>query len=102
MSHPNFVHGAQNWFERFLNYPVRILLACALFILLSLSGYLSHLYTLYIKEKDLQTRIQRYQNDNVQLLEDIQYTMTDEFLNRQARESLDLAHPKDLIFVFSP
>jgi len=99
MSYNKFAHG----FRRFLNHPARVLLACmgVFAISIVLNGNIWRLWGLH-RDYDHVTHEILVSRENItNLSSQLKQAKDPSYIERQARDRLDLASENDLVFVFS-
>src|SRR5437868_2598364 len=89
-------------FRSFLNYPGRVASLCVVFfaITLLLNGLLWKLWGLHRDFERLTFEIHDTRDDIEKLSVQLKQAKDPSFIERQARDKLDLASDKDLVFVF--
>jgi cell division protein FtsB len=89
-------------FRNFLNHPGRVATLCFAFfaITLLLNGLLWRLWGLHRDFEKLTQEISETQNGIEKLSAQLKQAKDPSFIERQARDKLDLASDKDLVFVF--
>lgn len=90
-------------FRSLLNDPVKIGIACFLVLTLSiiLNGTLWRVWGLYRDHDELSNDIKNIIVENKQLEEKMHLVKDPSYIERQARERMDLVSENDLIFVFA-
>jgi cell division protein FtsB len=91
-----------NWIRDFLNHPRRVALVCLLFVILSavFNGVLWRLWALHRDQDRRQHEMLVAQQSIVHLKTQLEQARDPAYIERQARDRLDLASEKDLVFVF--
>ena len=89
-------------FRSFLNHPAKVALLCVAFfaITLLMNGLLWRLWGLHRDFERLTVEIAGTKNDIEQLNVRLKQAKDPSFIERQARDKLDLVSEKDLVFVF--
>ena len=89
--------------RRFLNHPAKVALACFFIFVVSivLNGNLWRLWGLHRDFAHIETEIVDAKNDISVLQDQLKQAKDPAFIERQARDKLDLAGEHDLVFVFS-
>lgn len=89
-------------FKFFLNNPIKVLLACLIVFSASvvLNGTLWKVWGLYRDHDRLQQDIAQIAIENVKTDEKIRLAKDPSYIERQARDKMDLVSENDLIFVF--
>lgn len=90
-------------FRSLLHDPVKVGIACLLVLTLSiiLNGTLWRVWGLYRDHDELSNDIKNIIVENKQLEEKMQLVKDPSYIERQARERMDLVSENDLIFVFA-
>lgn len=99
MSYLRFAHGIR----RLLNHPSKVAILCCFIFATSvfLNGNLWRLWSLHRDFDQINLEIQQAQESIVQLKAQLKQAKDPAFIERQARDKLDLAGEDDLVFVFS-
>lgn len=89
-------------FRGFLNHPGTVATLCVVFfaITLMMNGLLWRLWGLHRDFERLTVEITGTQNDIEKLNVQLKQAKDPSFIERQARDKLDLVSEKDLVFVF--
>lgn len=89
-------------FRGFLNYPGKVSTLCVVFftITLIMNGLLWRLWGLHRDFERLTLEIADTQTDIQRLNAQLKQAKDPSFIERQARDKLDLVSEKDLVFVF--
>jgi cell division protein FtsB len=89
-------------FRGFLNYPGKVTTLCVVLftITLVMNGLLWRLWGLHRDFERLTVEILGTQNDIEKLNAQLKQAKDPSFIERQARDKLDLVSEKDLVFVF--
>lgn len=92
-----------NEIQHLLMRPFKVLLICAVLGLLAIvyDGSLYRYWSLKQTETELSERISQIQNASQTIKSQIEQTKTSRFIERQARERLDLVGEDEMVFVFS-
>lgn len=95
----NFINEIQHLLMR----PLKVFLICAVLGLLAIvyDGSLYRYWSLKRTETELSERISQIQNASQTIKSQIEQTKTSRFIERQARERLDLVGEDEMVFVFS-
>ena len=90
-------------FRSFLNHPGRVFTLCIVFfaVTLLLNGLLWKLWSLHRDYARLNTEISDTKTNIEKLSFQLKQAKDPSFIERQARDKLDLASEKDLVFVFA-
>lgn len=99
MSYNQFALG----FRRFLNHPGRVLLVCAGVFAVSivLNGNIWRLWNLHRDYDHINQEILENRENITNLSSQLKQAKDPSYIERQARDRLDLASENDLVFVFS-
>ena len=99
MSYSKFANGLR----RFLNRPSRVgIFCCFIFIgSIFLNGNIWRLWSLHRDYDQINAEILQAQESNRTLQTQLKQAKDPAFIERQARDKLDLAGENDLVFVFS-
>jgi cell division protein FtsB len=91
------------WLEETINDPQKVLFICFGFVFISLvsEGSLWRLYRLNKDKGVLTLKIQEEKNKIVKIHGEIKRSKEPLFVERQAREKLELLEKDDLLFIFS-
>ena len=89
--------------HRLLSRPIQVLVAAGLFgaVAVVLDGSLFKYWNLKATERQLDARVSKVLYETEQLRTRIQQTRSLTFLERQAREHLDMIGPDEIVFVFA-
>ncbi|MGZ3743284.1 MAG: septum formation initiator family protein [Pseudobdellovibrionaceae bacterium] len=89
-------------FRGFLNHPGKVTTLCVAFFTITLitNGLLWRLWGLHRDFERLSLEISGTQNDIERLNAQLKQAKDPSFIERQARDKLDLVSEKDLVFVF--
>ncbi|MCB0368792.1 MAG: septum formation initiator family protein [Bdellovibrionales bacterium] len=90
--------------RNFLNSPVRVLALSAVFFLINFiaNGSFIRLWNLKKEIGKLETSIEKNQKESQRIEENISKSKDPSYIERQAREKLDLVGQDDLVFIFPP
>ena len=93
----------QSWFRDLINSPMRVFIyaACVVFFALILDGSLFQYWTLVREHTRLQQSINSQEKQSAELTSRIRQARSLDFVERQARDRLDLVNQDELVFVFS-
>lgn len=99
MSYTQFAIGLR----RFLNHPARVAMCClAIFVVsIILNGNLFRLWGLHRDLDRINAEIQQTRSNIASLSGQLKQAKDPSFIERQARDKLDLAGEHDLVFVFA-
>jgi cell division protein FtsB len=91
------------WLENTINNPQKVFLVCLCFVFLSLvsEGSLWRLYRLNKDRSILTLKIQEEKTKIVKIQGEIRRSREPLYVERQAREKLELLEKDDLLFIFS-
>jgi cell division protein FtsB len=91
------------WLEETINNPRRVLAYCFCFVLFSLisEGSLWRLFRLNKDKSFLTKKIQEEKTKIVKIYGEIKRSKEPLYVERQAREKLELLEKDDLLFIFS-
>lgn len=94
-----FGHGIRHWLAK----PGKVLIACVIFALLQLliQGNIFHLLRLHSDRKDLVASLNGVQADLLKLETRIRQAKDPIFIEKEAKDRLDMAGEDELVFVFS-
>jgi cell division protein FtsB len=89
-------------FRSFLNHPAKVTVLCLVFfaITLMMNGLLWRLWGLHRDFERLTVEISSSKTDIEKLNAQLKQAKDPSFIERQARDKLDLVSEKDLVFVF--
>ena len=89
--------------NRVLSSPIRVFIICLVLgtMAVTLDGSLYKYWSLSNTELELNTRIRRITTDSQAIKSQIEKTKNLNFLERQARDRLDLMGQDEIVFVFS-
>lgn len=98
MSYTQFAVGLR----RFLNHPTRVATSCLVVFLISivLNGNLFRLWGLHRDHARIMSEIQEARANISALSGQLKQAKNPSFIEREARDKLDLAGEHDLVFVF--
>ncbi len=87
----------------FLNQPLWVLVACVFFVTthLSCNDTLARIWNLSLKQKQLTQRIKDLKEKNKLVVERLNKLSDPLFLEKEARNRLNLVGERDLVFIFS-
>lgn len=90
-------------FRKFLNHPSRVAISCLVFLVvyLILNGTVFRLWSLNRDFDRLTADIQKIQGETVRLQAQLKEAKDPSFIEKQARDRLDLVSENDLVFVFA-
>ncbi|MEN0060231.1 MAG: septum formation initiator family protein [Bdellovibrio sp.] len=99
MSYTQFALG----FRRFLNHPTKVFFCCLSVFIVSiiLNGNLFRLWGFHRDFARITAEISSTHDSISQLSSQLKQAKDPAFIERQARDKLDLAGEQDLVFVFS-
>ncbi len=99
MSYTKFAVGLR----RFLNHPGKVAVVCLIVFVVSivLNGNVFRLWGLHRDMERIQEEIQETRSNISSLSAQLKQAKDPAFIERQARDKLDLAGEHDLVFVFS-
>jgi cell division protein FtsB len=91
------------WLEETVNNPNKVLLICLGFMTLSLvsEGSLWRIYRLHKDKSQLNQKIEEEKFKIIKLGAEIKRLDEPQYVERQAREKLELLEKDDLLFIFS-
>lgn len=91
------------WIRRTLNYPSRIFIICMIFFSLSalLNGSLFRLWGMHRDLNQIALQIEETKTATRSLEVQLNQAKDPAFIERQARDKLDMVNEGDLVFVFS-
>jgi cell division protein FtsB len=92
-----------NFLIQIFHRPVIILGLCMSlsFVTLLLDGSLYHLWNLQAEKREMHQRVAQYKSSNTSLSMKVQQAQkNDQFIEREAKERLDLLKKNELIFIF--
>lgn len=97
------MYNAFQWFNQQLQKPLNVLIVSVAIAIISLvmEGSLYSFLSLRSTEKELDQRILELQISNKEIQNRLQQTKKLDFLERQARDQLDLVADDEIVFVFS-
>lgn len=89
-------------FRNFLNHPGKVTLLCVVFftITLIMNGLLWRLWGLHRDFERITVEMSKARQDIEKLNAQLKQAKDPSFIERQARDKLDLVSEKDLVFVF--
>lgn len=89
--------------QSFLNSPVRVLIYCLLGFTSAviLDGSFFRLWSLHHENKRLNEALERLDSESRALDQKIRHAKSLDFIERQARDQLDLVERNELVFVFA-
>ncbi len=90
-------------FRNFLNHPGRVAVLCLVFLMVTLllNGLLWKLWSLHRDYERLTADIKGAEANIKKLSLQLKQAKEPSFIERQARDKLDLARDSDLVFVFA-
>lgn len=99
MSYTRFALGLR----RFLNRPDKVAFACCFVFVISIfiNGNIWRLWSLHRDLDHINTEIMQAQEATTSLQAHLKQAKDPAFIERQARDKLDLAGENDLVFIFS-
>lgn len=91
------------WLEATINNPQKVFFICLCFVVVSLisEGSLWRLYRLNKDKSNLIQKIQEEKSKIVKIQREIKLSKGSLYVERQAREKLELLEKDDLLFIFS-
>lgn len=90
-------------FRSFLNHPAKVAMSCFVFlcVYLILNGTVFRLWSLNRDQDRLTMDIQRLKQESSHLQVQLKEAKDPSFIEKQARDRLDLVGENDLVFVFA-
>lgn len=99
----DLMSGLIHSLQSLLLNPARVGLICLLagFLAITYDGSLYRYWSLKQTEKDLQERIAQVKTATAQVRSQIEQSKSHAFIEREAREKLDLVGPDEIVFLFA-
>lgn len=97
------MNSLPEFLNNFLYHPSRVFILCVImgFLGVTLDGGLAKYWSLKKTEQELSERISSIQMASDQMRSQIENTKEVSFIERQAREHLDLVNEDEIVFIFS-